>query len=79
MSDEYPWEDIEMSVPGLNQLLRKALVDKSHWLAIQKWCDENGAVDLEDIRVNLDLIAVAAVFPKCAVGRIRRHAEWPPP
>jgi len=67
-----------MSVPGLKQLLRKALVDKSHWLAIQVWCDENGAVDLDDIQVNLDLIAVSAVFPKCVVSRIRRHAEWLP-
>lgn len=77
--DGEPREEVEMTVPGLQELLTKARVNKSLWLAIREWCVSNGAVELEDIRVNLGILEVAAEFPKCVASRIRRHAEWPAP
>ena len=67
--------DVELSVPGLKQLLIKASVNKSYWPAIQEWCDQHGAQEIEDILVNLNLIAVSAQFRKCVAQRIKRHAQ----
>jgi len=74
--EENPQEAVEMSVPGLTQLLETARVDKNSWPAIQAWCLENGAQELGDIEQNLESIAIAVKWPKLVVPRIRRHAAW---
>merc|ERR1712224_633345 len=46
---EIPPDDVLLPVPGLKEVLLDALVFNKYGNKAWQWCDDNGAVDLEEI------------------------------